>query len=886
MEELGPHELKGVAEPMMLYTVVGPREPEQDDHGDMLSGGFDALVGRDEEIGLLLRRWEQSKEGQGQVVLISGEAGLGKSSLVEGLRAHVRQEGYTRIAFRCSPYTVNSAFHPVIEHVQQVLGWQREDSDETRLAKLAQGLAGYQLPSEESVPLLANLLSFALPKERYPALTLTPQQQRQQTHDVLVAWMLEEAERQPLLAVWEDLHWADPSTLELLGLFIDQAATVPMMNVLVFRPEFEPPWSTQSPTTPLSLNRLERAHIEVLVTRLAEGKNLPPEVMAHIVAKTDGVPLYVEELTKMLLESEFLQEEIDTYVLRGSLSNASIPATLQDSLMARLDRLPEAREVVQLGAVLGREFAYEMLLELAAVEELALQESLTHLVDQELFYQRGRMPRAKFIFRHALMRDTAYQSLLRRRRQQQHRLVAQLLEARFPDVVERQPELVAHHFTEAGLVEPAIVYWQRAGQRASDRSANQEAISHLTNGLSLLGSLPETLDRHHQELPLQIALGAAYLMVRGQGAAEVEVAYTRARVLCRELGDAQDVFPVLLGLWRFYNTRPDLPMARQLGEELLGLAERRDEAPLYVMAHYALGFTCYLLGELLPARHHLEAGVAHYTPTQRTSPMFRAGQDPGVACHIYTALTLRVLGYPDQSLVCAHDALALATEVDHPFTSAFAHFFASMVYQFRGEGQQVYDHAEAAISLSIDQGFPFWLAIGTVLRGWALMTLGEVEEGVSQMRQGLTEWRRSGVELAIPYLLTLIAEGYKNLEQVKAGLDVLVEGIEIMARTGEHLWKAEVCRLQGDLLLHQATPDAAQAGSCFHQALDVSRHQQAKSLELRAATSLAQLWQTQGKKTEAYDLLAPVYEWFTEGFDTPDLIGAKQLIDELSDAVK
>jgi predicted ATPase len=882
LEELGPHELKGVAESMMLYAVIGSREVEHDEHGAMLAGGFDALVGRDEEIGLLLRRWEQSKEGLGQVVLISGEAGIGKSSLVEGLRQHVHQEGVTRISFRCSEYVQQSALFPVIEHLHRVLGWQREDDAETRLAKLEQVLESSSLTLEETVPLIAALLSLPLPEGRYPALTLSAPQQRQQTQDMLVAWILEEAERQPLLVVWEDLHWADPSTLELLGLFIDQVPTVSMLHVLVYRPTFVPPWPMQSHMTPLTLNRLERPQVESIITRLARGKKLPPEVVAHIVSKTDGVPLYVEEMTKMLLESAFLQEEAEQYTLTGPLAEAAIPTTLQDSLMARLDRLSTVREMAQLGAVLGREFAYEMLQSLAAVEEPMLQEGLGQLVENELLYQRGRPPRAKYTFRHALIRDTAYQSLLRRTRQQYHQQVAQLLEARFPEVIETQPELVAHHYTEAGLAEQAIVYWQRAGQRASDRSANQEAISHLTTGLSLLQTLPETLERHQQELPLQIALGAASLMVRGHTAPEVEAAYTRARGLCQQLGDTQDVFSVLFGLWRFYVVRADYHLARQLGEDLLGLAERSDETPLYVIAHYALGTTCWFLGELLPARSHLEEGMARYMPAQRRSPVFRAGQDPGVACRVYSANTLWLLGYPDQAMARVRDGLALAAELAHPFSDAFALALVSIVCQLRREGQDAYDHAEAGVTLSSEQGFPFWLALSAFLRGWALTALGQREEGMIQMRQGLAGWRAIGSELFVPYFLTLLAEGYGVLKQVDEGLNALNEGWRAMERTGENWWKAETHRLKGDLLLQQANPDVTEAEIYFHQALDIARHQQAKSLELRAATNLARLWQSQDKCQDAYDLLAPVYNWFTEGFDTADLQEAKTLLEELS----
>ncbi len=883
LEELGPHELKGVAEPTMIYEVVGTRKTDSDEHEKMLSGGFDALVGRDEEIGLLLRRWEQSKERQGQMVLISGEAGLGKSSLVEGLRSHVHKEGYMRIAFRCSPYTANSAMHPVIEHLQRVFDWQRDDTAETRLTKLEQALRHTSLSLEETVPLFASLLSLSVPEDRYPASTLSPQRQRQLTQDALVAWMLEEAERQPVLAVWEDLHWGDPSTLELIGLFIEQTPTVSMLNVLAYRPEFVPPWPTQSHMTPITLNRLERTHIEALVRRLAGGKQLPHEVETHIVTKTDGVPLYVEELTKMLLESDLLQEESEQYILTGPLSSASIPATLQDSLMARLDQIPEVREVAQLGSVLGREFDYEMLRALNAIDEPTLQSGLSELVAHELLYQRGRIPRAKFIFRHVLIRDAAYQSLLRRTRQQYHKQVAQLLEARFRDVVEVQPELVAHHYTEAGLSEQAINYWQRAGERANESSAYPEALSHLTTGLTLLQSLPESLSRHQQELPLQTALGTASQLTKGYSAPEVEIAYRRAHLLCQHLGDTQNVFPVLFGLWRFYNTGANLPLARQLGVELFDLAERRDELPLHVMAHYATGTTYLFMGELRPAHHHLKESIARYTPVQRHSPVFRAGQDPGVTCLVLAALTLWLEGYPDQSLARVHDTLALVSELNHPYTSAYALNFLSMAYQFRRERQIVCGHAESAVSLSTEQGFTHLLAFGTILRAAALMPQGQSEESAVQMRRSLTDWRAAGAELLVPYFLTLMAEGYGGLKQINEGLDTLLEGLEVIARTEEHWWEAELYRVQGELLLLQTTPDVSKAETAFHQALDIARQQHAKSLTLRTAISLARLWQSQGNRQDAHDLLAPVYSWFTEGFDTADLINAKALLDELAE---
>ena len=551
LEDLGASALKGVTEPMAVSRVLGPRVPSRhDDEATPTRAPF--LVGRDEELGLLRRRWEQSKEGLGQVVLLSGAAGLGKSSLVAALRAQVGREGSARLTLRCSPYATNSALYPVIEHLQQVLQFERTDPPETKLAKLEQGLQASHLPREEVVPLFGTLLAVPLPAERYAARSLSPQQQRQQTQDALVAWLLEEATRQPVLAVWEDLHWADPTTLELLGLLVEQTPTAAMLHVLTFRPEFSPPWPTRSHLTPITLNRLERPQVEALIAHLADGKALPAEVVAHIVAKTDGVPLYVEELTKMLLASDLLRAEAEHYVLTGPLSTMAIPETLQDSLMARLDQLTTAKEVAQLGAVLGREFAYDMLRAVSSQDEATVQDGLARLVAAELLYQRGRPPRARYMFKHALIQDAAYASLLRSTRQQVHQQVAQLLEARFPEIVETQPELVAQHYTAAGCDEQAVVYWQRAGQQASDRSAHLEAVSHLSTGIELLKTLPETPERIQQALALYIALGAALLTVKGAAAPEVERAYTQAYALCQQVGETPELVPVLLGLWRFY----------------------------------------------------------------------------------------------------------------------------------------------------------------------------------------------------------------------------------------------------------------------------------------------------------------------------------------------
>jgi predicted ATPase len=839
------------------------------------------LVGRELEAGFLAERWEQAQAGAGQAVLLSGEPGIGKSRLTNELRVQVEHHDHAvPLAFQCSPYAQNSAFHPIIERLSQVLQLRPEDAPEHKVGKLCEALRPYRFPQAETLALFARLLSLPAPADR-PPLTLSPQRQKQKTQEALVAWFIEAAEQRAVYAIWEDLHWADSSTLEVLSLLLDQLPTARILAVLTYRPEFSPPWPVRSHMSQFTLGRLGQAQMEAMVTTVTGGKPLPQALMAEVARKTDGIPLFVEEFTKVVVESDWLHETDGQYALTGPLPTLAIPSTLQDSLMARLDRLATAKAVAQLGATIGREFSYALLAAISPFGEETLSEGLRQLVAAELVYQRGLPPDAQYQFKHALIQDTAYQSLLKRTRQQYHQQIAEVLAQQFTEVAATQPELLAQHYTEAGLTEQAIEYWQKAGQHASDRSAYEEALSHVTTGLTLLQTLPETLTRQQQELALQLALGTVTLTVRGYAALEVEAAYTRARVLCQQLGATQDVSPVLYGLWLFYVVQGDLPLARQLGEALLGLATQWDEMPLCVIAHMTLGATSYCLGELLSARRHLEEGIVRYTPAQRSSPLFRVGADPGVGCHSFAALTLWSLGYPDQALARVQDGLALAPELAHPYSTAFALFFAAYVYQFRREGQDVSDHADAAMTLSTEQGFAAYLAQGTILRGWAVTTQEQDEEGLRQMRHGLTAWRASGAELVVPYFLVLLAEAYARLGQVEAGLAVLQEGWEVMDRTGERSHHAEMSRLKGALLLQQHGQVQAEAEACFQQAIAVAQQQRAKSWELRAATSLARLWQSQAKQAEARQLLGEIYGWFTEGFDTKDLQEAQALLEEL-----
>jgi len=511
-----------------------------------------------------------------------------------------------------------------------------------------------------------------------------------------------------------------------------------------------------------------------------------------------------------------------------------------------------------------------------------LQAGLAQLLAAELLYQRGRPPRARYIFKHALIQDAAYGSMLKSTRQQVHRQVAQVLEARFPGLVEMQPELVAQHYTAAGCTEQAVAYWQRAGEQASDRSAHLEAISHVTTGIELLKILPETPERTQQSLSLHIALGAVLQIAKGLAAPEVEHTYTQARTLCQQVGETPELVPILFGLWRFYTTRSQLHTARELGETLLRLAQGAHDSSLSVIAHYALGLTWLYLGALPAAHQHLEEAIARYTSDQRRAPVFRIGQDPGVACRVYAAGTLWLLGYPAQALARLHGALALAQELSHPYSLAHARSAAAFVSQYRRDVPAVSEQAEACVALSTVQGFPLWAALGMSLRGWALAMQGQGEEGMAQVRQGIASFRATGAALTVPYLCTVLAEVYDHLGHPEDGLRALAEAHTLVEQHEQRLWEAEVCRLRGVLLLRQTGTPQAEAEAWLRRALDVARRQEAKSLELRAAMSLSRLWQQQGKRAEAYELLAPVYRWFTEGFDTADLREAKGLLDALS----
>lgn len=855
------------------------------------------LVGRTSELAVLQERWAQARDGLGQAVLLIGEAGIGKSRLAETLRPQVTAAGYPQIILHCSPYHTHSALFPVCEHLRQVARIHPEDAPATKLDKLEQMLRGYRLAPEEVVPLFAALLAVPL-GQRYPPVVLTPERHKQRTYAALTAWLHAEAERQPLFILYEDLHWADPSTLELLGLWMEQIPTLRVLMLLLCRPEFHPPWGLMAPITQLTLSRFTRSQVEQMLDALVGTTPLPTEIREQVIAHADGVPLFLEELVKMLLESELMQVHQGSHGRSASPLPLAVPVTLADALMARLDRLGSARDLAQLGATWGREFTYAQMQSLVLLEEDVLQQRLTQLVEAAILYQRGLPPHTSYRFKHALIQETAYRSLVRSTRQSYHRRIAQVLAARFPETAETQSELLAHHYTEAGLSAEAIPYWQRAGQYAQQRSANLEAIQHLTQGLRLLTTLPETPVRIRQELALQIALGPVWMALKGFAAPEVEQAYTRAHILCEQLKDSPQRFPVLWGLWWFYTVRAAFQRARELAHQLLELAHSIHDAALVLIAHRSLAITSLWCGEWHVARTHAAEGIALYQTGQHRSLAFLYAEDPGVGCLAFAAYALMWLGYPDQARERCRQALTLARDLAHPPSLARALFFAALIYQACGEMQATEELVEAAITLNTAQGLSYWLTGVMMVQGWMRAHQGQAEKGFKQIQQGLAAHQATGAQQGRPYFVALLAEAYRQMGQVDAGLEVLDAVLRDAEKTGEHFNDAELYRMKGELLWSQAAAsggmdsrpperstrlaaDAIEAETCFRQALNVAQSQQAKYAELRAALSLSRLWQNQGKRAEARLLLAPIHGWFTEGLDTADLQGARTLLEAL-----
>jgi class 3 adenylate cyclase/tetratricopeptide (TPR) repeat protein len=903
-EGLGERAVPGVARPVGLYRVLRASDVSSPLEA-AASAGLTPLVGRDLELGILRDRWEKVREGMGQLVLLAGEAGLGKSRLVRELREGA---GSTSLAsgvkgpqsssgswllapdpcvgmvveWRCSPYYQNTGFHPAVSYFERLLGFGPNDPPGRRLDRLVQHLESCGLADPQTVPLFAALLSVPL-DGRYERPAVGPQRQKELLLEALLAWLRACAAARPLLLIIEDLHWIDPSTLELLGLLVGQAGRDRLLVVLTARPEFEAPWRSRANLTELALNRLTRRQVGEMMEKKAGRRGLPAGLVDRVVERSDGVPLFIEEFTQVLVESGALSATGDAAGPADENLWRAIPASLQDLLAARLNRLEIDPEVVQTAAALGREFNFELIRAVVGLGEAALLMELAMLVTAEILFQRGRPPRSTYTFKHALLQDAAYQTLLRKRRQQIHQTIAEVLERQFPERAGAEPELLAHHFTEAGLDEKAVDRWRRAGLRSQDRAANREAIGHLTRGLEVLQRLPPSPDRDRLELGLRAPLGVVLTAVRGWGAQEVAPAIERARELAWKVGTDTDRFFVLWGLWGFRLLRLELDRCWEIAAEVMRLAEGSPEGrELLAEAHWLPGCTAFYQGDFTTALGHFRQGLGLYDAARARANALRTGQNVGVLYHSHIAVALWELGFPDQALARAEETVRFARELGHPFSLAMALYYRRRVYQCCRLEDRVAGCIDEESEHCQRHGFGFWGGHAVLARGGLLARQGEMDQARALIEPAVRALDASGSKCSLTHPYSFLAECFLRAGRVDDALAWLGRGFDLAENHDERCLESELLRLKGEVLLASAGGAAAEAEACLVRAAEVAKRQRAKLRQLRAAVSLARLWRRQGRSGLARQALAEALAGLTEGLGTADVVEARALLEEAS----
>jgi len=873
--DLGPLSLKGWAQPISASQVLGTSGVESRFEA-MHTSKLPSLFGREEEIDLLLRRWRQATREEGRVVLLTGEPGIGKSHIALALDERLQSEPHITLRYFCSAHHTHSALSPFINQIERAAGFKHNDPPAEKLAKL-DALVARSTDNPEHGAVLASL--FALPPDnRYSLEDLTPQRRKEKTFEALLAQLDGLAARQPILIIFEDVHWIDPTSLEFLAATVEHVPRLRALLIITARPQFTPPWPSYPHLTTIALTRLGRRDGAALVMRVTGGKTLPKEVMDQILAHTDGVPLFIEELTKMVLEGGLLRERDGEYVLEGPLLPLAIPTTLQASLTARLDRLSPVREVAQIGAVAGREFHYELLNAVAGLPKQKLDESLDQLVRSELIFRRGEIPHSIYTFKHALLRDAAYAGLLKNRRVQLHAAIAKALEQEFPEVVQTQPEIIAYHYTEAGSYEKALHHWYKAGKKSAARSADKEAVGHLKQGLRLIPNIDNPMLRNKSELLLQTLLGNSLRAITGWSTDSVKHAYTRALQLCKESGLDEHILPAVFGLWTWNFLRAALGEAQTLAEYLLKSAENADDAVYKVLAHQALGFTLFAQGKFVSAHAELERSISYCEDSRARTYLDLSAQDPRVHVRSYDGMALWLLGYPDRALQICAEARHYADASQHPFSEAFARTIGLRVHQFRGEAAIVADQANAAITFCEEHEFVHYLAMGLILRGWANAQQGEFENGVADIQEGLEKERATGALLLETYALGLLADACIRNKHYGQAFDFLEQArLRLDDKNSERFYAAEIYRLLGEAYL-QSGQNPEQAKYFFNESLKIAREQKAKSLELRTCLSMCYLYEATENADKYRSELRDIYASFREGFDTADLVKAKAML--------
>ena len=870
--DLGLLPLKGFAQPISASQVLGMSGVEGRFEA-MHTSRLPPLFGREEEMDLLLRRWRQATQEEGRVVVLTGEPGIGKSHIAVALDERLQNESHITLRYFCSAHHTHSALFPFINQLERAAKFRHTESPQEKLSKLDTLLA-QSTHDPEHVAVLANLLTLPT-DDQHRLQTLTPQKHKEQTFAALLAQLYGLTARQPVLIIFEDVQWMDPTSLELLAATVEHVPRLQALLLVTARPQFMPPWPNYPHLTTIALTRLGRRDGAALVLRVTGGKTFPKEVMEQILAHTDGVPLFIEELTKMVLEGGLLRERDGAYVLDGPLPPLAIPTTLQASLTARLDRLSPVREVAQIGAVMGREFHYELLTAVAGLPRQRLDEALNQLVRSELMFCRGEIPHAFYTFKHALVRDAAYAGLLKSRRVYLHAATANALEQKFPDVVQTQPEIVAYHYTQASSCEKALRYWYEAAKRSAARSAHNEAVGHLKQGLAQIPNIDDPMLRNKSELLLQTSLGNALRAIKGWSADSVKHAYTRALQLCKESGLDEHTFPAAFGFWTWNFVHGTLAEAQAIAENLLNTAEIVDDPIYKVLAHEALGFTLFARGKFAAGHAELEGSISMCEDSDAAAYLDRSAQDPRVHVRLYDGWVLWFLGYPDQALQICAEARRYADASEHPFSKAMARTISLRVHQLRGEAAIVADQANAAISLCEEHEFAHYLAMATVLRGWASAQQGEFDKGTAEIQEGLAKVRAIGALLYEPYILGLMADACIKNERYVQALDVLGQArSRLDEENSEHYYAAEIYRMLGEAYL-RSRQDLDQAEYYLCEGLKIAREQKAKSLELRLCVSIYDLSQLRQRDGKYRSQLGEIYAFFSEGFDTTDLVTAK-----------
>ena len=839
----GAVSLKGFDTPVQAWQVLSLR-PSASRFESYRAGHLTNFVGREQEIALLLGRWREAVDGEGQVVLLCGEAGIGKSRVTRSLCDRLADERYQTAQLQCSPYHTNTALYPATTFLRQAAGLAGQDSTQTQLQKLDVLARESGIEGQDTMSLLADLLSIR-GEDRYPTLKVSSEKRKDMTLEALVQYLQGLADRCPVVFIVEDAHWMDPTTLDLMTRIIDRIRQMRALLLITFRPEFKPVWAEYSHVTSLTLSRLPRRKSAELVSVMTGGKGLPPEVQQAILAKTDGVPLYIEAMTENVLASGLLAEGNDSFTVTGRLKDLPIPDSLHALLMEQVDRLGPVKDIVQTGAAIGREFTYELLQATVEVTDSQLKQALDLCVASGLIFQEGEIPHATYHFKHALVQDAAYSTLPKKSRHALHARIATTMERRFAERVTREPELLAYHYEQAGLAGQAVENWHRAARQSAERSSNIEALNHFQRAIELLKELPESPERKALELELLLARGAPLLSVKGYASDEMERNYQRAKDLSQEHSDAVLLFRAIWGLWVFHLVRGHFATARGLGENLFALAHREQGSDLQLEAHRNVGTTNFYLGRFDEARTHLLTAKSLYEPKRHRAHALRYGQDPGITARMLLARTLWILGEVVQAETLALEALGIARELEHPYTLVFTLVYVSWIYSAFHNAKKTLELAAEAIAVSTRYSFALGLAWATVSRGWALAETGQ-EDGLGTLLHGLAATRITGARLNNTLTLALLADIYLRHNRIDEGLAAIEEALTLAVTGGELFWHAELLRLKGELLLGQSDPPAQAAEECFCKALKVAQGQHAKMHELRAATSLAKLWkQTQ-----------------------------------------